>query len=126
MAKDAEKLVRDHEEVESERVEPVSETFSPDTDPWCRLGLDEAAARRLQRLKFSHPTPIQTACIPKAIRDRRDILAAAKTGSGKTLAFGLPIIHMIAQQKLSKKNKGKAKDQEDSAPASKKRRKKDN
>jgi ATP-dependent RNA helicase DDX24/MAK5 len=107
MAKDSEKLVRDREELErEERLEPGAETFSPDTDPWCRLGLGESVALRLQRLNFSRPTPIQTACIPKAIRDRRDILAAAKTGSGKTLAFGLPIMHMIAQHKLRKKNQG--------------------
>ena len=31
-------------------------------------------------------------CLPPALQQRKDIVAAAETGSGKTLAFGLPIL----------------------------------
>jgi len=46
-------------------------------------------------LKFTAPTPIQEAVLLPAIRDWKDVSAAATTGSGKTLAFGLPIIHRL-------------------------------
>ena len=72
---------------------------------WSRLGLNLNICNALLKKKFNMPTEIQKACLPKAIRDRRDILAAAKTGSGKTLAFGLPIIQLIMEKKLIAKEK---------------------
>lgn len=49
----------------------------------------------LSRLGFPKPTPVQARCLTPAVRQRKDIVAAAETGSGKTLAFGLPILHHI-------------------------------
>jgi superfamily II DNA/RNA helicase len=43
------------------------------------------------KLKFLHPTDIQTQSYDAAIT-RRDVLARARTGTGKTLAFLLPSI----------------------------------
>jgi len=76
---------------------------------WSRLGLNLNICNTLLKKQFKIPTDIQKACLPKAIRDRRDILAAAKTGSGKTLAFGLPIIQLIMEKKLIAKEKKKRK-----------------
>ena len=72
---------------------------------WSRLGLNLNICKSLLKKQFNSPTDIQKACLQKAIRDRRDILAAAKTGSGKTLAFGLPIIQLIMEKKIIAKEK---------------------
>lgn len=85
---------------------------------WSRMGLNLNICKSLLRKQFKTPTDIQKSCLQKAIRDRRDILAAAKTGSGKTLAFGLPIIQLIMEKKLIAKEKAK-KSQSKPAPASK-------
>ncbi|MCO5167426.1 MAG: DEAD/DEAH box helicase [Planctomycetes bacterium] len=44
----------------------------------------------LAALGFTHPTPVQTACLAAGLG--RDLLVQARTGSGKTLAFGLPLL----------------------------------
>ncbi len=41
---------------------------------------------------FAAPLPIQSAVIPRAIRDRLDIFGCAETGSGKTLAYAVPVM----------------------------------
>ncbi len=41
---------------------------------------------------FAAPLPIQTAVIPRAVRDRLDIFGCAETGSGKTLAYAVPVM----------------------------------
>ncbi|KAJ2785441.1 RNA-dependent ATPase [Coemansia javaensis] len=46
--------------------------------------------------RFAKPTPIQSACWP-IVAGRRDAVGIAETGSGKTLAFGLPVLHLVAQ-----------------------------
>ena len=76
-------------------IEPASAPV--DVSAWSDFGLDAALLGTLASSGFATPTPIQTACLPAAIRDRRDIIGAAQTGSGKTLAFGLPILHVLAQ-----------------------------
>jgi len=53
-------------------------------------------------LQFMKPTPIQESVLLPAIRDWKDISAAATTGSGKTLAFGLPILHRLLTLRESK------------------------
>lgn len=88
---------------------------------WSRMGLNLNICKSLLRKQFKTPTDIQKACLQKAIRDRRDILAAAKTGSGKTLAFGLPIIQLIMEKKLIAKEKAK-KSRSNPTPASTKAR----
>jgi len=58
------------------------------------LGLDPRLLRALNKREFKTPTPVQSACISKAL-EGRDIVARARTGSGKTLAYLLPAFHRI-------------------------------
>jgi ATP-dependent RNA helicase DDX24/MAK5 len=85
---------------------------------WNELGLKSELLRAIDELQFRQPTPIQREAIPKAIRDRKDIVGAAETvimhtvqfqsslnvffnlkqGSGKTLAFGLPMLQLLMEE----------------------------
>ncbi len=56
----------------------------------------------LEKLGFKKPTDIQYKSIPPILRGE-DVLAIAQTGTGKTAAFAIPIIHLIHQQKSSKR-----------------------
>ena len=58
------------------------------------LGLSEALQHNLAAEGYTSATPIQIRAIP-AIREGRDVLAAAQTGTGKTAAFTLPILDML-------------------------------
>src|SRR5580692_9697195 len=42
-------------------------------------------------MKFTVPTPVQSASIPMAL-EGKDILGTAQTGTGKTGAFGIPLL----------------------------------
>ncbi|XP_070556950.1 ATP-dependent RNA helicase DDX24-like [Ptychodera flava] len=64
---------------------------------WLNLYVPEPILHGLADKGFTTPTPIQTRCLPPAIRDYQDIIGAAETGSGKTLAFGIPILHHILE-----------------------------
>ena len=48
----------------------------------------------LSQMKFTQPTPIQSATIPIALLGR-DICACAATGTGKTAAFMLPVMERL-------------------------------
>ncbi|MEN9342161.1 MAG: hypothetical protein RIQ54_417, partial [Candidatus Parcubacteria bacterium] len=60
------------------------------------LGIAPALLTTLQKIGFSHPTPIQEQSIPVAI-EGKDIMGIAQTGTGKTLAFGIPLIQQLLQ-----------------------------
>ncbi|KAF2105739.1 P-loop containing nucleoside triphosphate hydrolase protein [Lophiotrema nucula] len=62
-----------------------------DVSAWEGLGLSQATLASLSRLRFPHPTTIQSSAIP-AILAGHDVIGKASTGSGKTLAFGIPIL----------------------------------
>src|SRR5438132_11521264 len=53
------------------------------------LGLSAPIRQSIREVGFEHPTPIQSAVIPPALRGQ-DIIALAQTGSGKTAAFVIP------------------------------------
>ncbi len=55
------------------------------------LGLPRAVLDALEHAGYRHPTPIQRAVIPPALR-KRDVVGQAQTGSGKTAAFLLPFM----------------------------------
>jgi len=62
------------------------------------LGIAPKILEVLDRLKFTHPTPIQHKAIPIAI-DGTDIIGVAQTGTGKTLAFAIPVIQRLSHNK---------------------------
>jgi ATP-dependent RNA helicase RhlE len=63
------------------------------------LGLDRSLVARCEALGYTEPTPIQKQAIPLVL-DGEDMIACAETGTGKTAAFLLPILHIIAEEKL--------------------------
>uniref|UniRef100_A0AAQ6AF41 ATP-dependent RNA helicase n=1 Tax=Amphiprion ocellaris TaxID=80972 RepID=A0AAQ6AF41_AMPOC len=69
--------------------------------------LNEKILETLDELKFTHMTPVQSACIP-LFMSNKDVAAEAVTGSGKTLAFVIPIIELLLkrEEKLKKMQVG--------------------
>lgn len=63
------------------------------------FGFAEPLARALQQCGYATPTAIQSAVIAPQI-EGADLLALAETGSGKTAAFVLPILQMLATEKV--------------------------
>jgi len=63
--------------------------------------LNDNLLKALKNLKYSEPTPIQTAAIP-VILQKKDFLGIAQTGTGKTAAFSLPILHLLSEEPSSK------------------------
>lgn len=60
-----------------------------------KLGLQPDALSAIEKLGFTHPTPIQQLVIPAVLEDKNDIIGLAQTGTGKTAAYGLPIVQMM-------------------------------
>lgn len=58
------------------------------------LGLNEALLSGVKGCGFVHPTKIQSALIPPALRGEH-LFGQAKTGTGKTAAFGIPALQII-------------------------------
>ncbi|XP_041815732.1 ATP-dependent RNA helicase DDX55 [Chelmon rostratus] len=69
--------------------------------------LNDSILQTLDELKFTHMTPVQSACIP-LFMSNKDVAAEAVTGSGKTLAFVIPIIELLLrrEEKLKKMQVG--------------------
>ncbi|CAJ1070065.1 ATP-dependent RNA helicase DDX55 [Xyrichtys novacula] len=69
--------------------------------------LNQSILETLEELKFTHMTPVQSACIP-LFMSNKDVAAEAVTGSGKTLAFVIPIIELLLkrEEKLKKMQVG--------------------
>ncbi|XP_008285566.1 ATP-dependent RNA helicase DDX55 [Stegastes partitus] len=69
--------------------------------------LNDKILETLDELKFTHMTPVQSACIP-LFMSNKDVAAEAVTGSGKTLAFVIPIIELLLkrEEKLKKMQVG--------------------
>jgi ATP-dependent RNA helicase DeaD len=58
------------------------------------MDLSPTMLRALKHARYTRPTPIQAAFIPRAL-DGQDVIGQAKTGTGKTAAFGIPLIEML-------------------------------
>ncbi|HEX2121913.1 MAG TPA: DEAD/DEAH box helicase [Thermoanaerobaculia bacterium] len=58
------------------------------------LGLSSEIAGTIKEIGFVHPTPIQAAVIPLALKGG-DVIGLAQTGSGKTAAFALPMAERL-------------------------------
>ncbi|XP_070845754.1 ATP-dependent RNA helicase DDX55 [Chaetodon trifascialis] len=69
--------------------------------------LSDKILQTLDELKFTHMTPVQSACIP-LFMSNKDVAAEAVTGSGKTLAFVIPILELLLkrEEKLKKMQVG--------------------
>jgi ATP-dependent RNA helicase RhlE len=61
--------------------------------------------QNLAAMGFKRPTDIQFKAIPP-ILNGEDVLAIAQTGTGKTAAFAIPILHMLHEQKRSRRTEG--------------------
>ncbi|XP_077998273.1 ATP-dependent RNA helicase DDX55-like [Glandiceps talaboti] len=59
--------------------------------------LSQSIAKTLKKLKFTHMTPVQAACIP-VFMTNKDVAAEAVTGSGKTLAFLIPMLEILLKR----------------------------
>jgi len=64
------------------------------------LGVAEPLLRALAAQNYSEPTPIQTQTIPLILAGS-DVLGIAQTGTGKTAAFGLPLLQMLAANRVA-------------------------
>lgn len=65
------------------------------------FNLDSRLSQAVKTSGFTEPTPIQSASIPLALNDKKDIIAKARTGSGKTLAYLLPIIQLLVEKEAT-------------------------
>lgn len=61
-------------------------------DSFDNLKLSTHLASAVSELKFTTPTPVQSAAFP-VILSGRDMVGIAQTGTGKTLAYLLPLLH---------------------------------
>jgi ATP-dependent RNA helicase RhlE len=61
--------------------------------------------QNLAAMGHRRPTDIQFKSIPP-ILNGEDVLAIAQTGTGKTAAFAIPIVHMLHEQKRSRRTEG--------------------
>ena len=62
------------------------------------LGLEAGILKSITNVGFKHPTPIQEAVIPRALKGK-DIIGLAQTGSGKTAAFVIPVASRLLHGK---------------------------
>lgn len=60
------------------------------------LPLSAATRRAVDKMGYTHPTPVQRAVFEPAAAGR-DLVVQARTGTGKTAAFGLPIVDRLVQ-----------------------------
>jgi ATP-dependent RNA helicase RhlE len=61
------------------------------------LSISPSLKEQLTAARFSTPTPVQAAAIPKAL-EGKDVIATAQTGTGKTLAFLIPVMEKLSTQ----------------------------
>ena len=90
----------DDEEMDEESVDPAADPDHesappPEVDPamtFADLQLMRPLMDAINAAGYKHPTPIQEAVIPPALR-ARDVIGQAQTGTGKTAAFLIPFLN---------------------------------
>lgn len=65
-----------------------------------QLNLTEPLLKAIHKKGYLVPTPIQEQAIPMILRGK-DIFGCAQTGTGKTAAFTLPILQILAEDRVS-------------------------
>ncbi|RNF19692.1 ATP-dependent RNA helicase [Trypanosoma conorhini] len=75
---------------------------------WSELALDSRILEAIRRVKWKSPTPVQSACIPLALKGR-DLAVQSRTGSGKTGAFVIPILQRIITEAEQMRHRRSAK-----------------
>ena len=76
-------------------IEGIPQHPVPTTDlTFDNIGLSPAIVDVVRKFGFVHPTPIQAAVIPLALKGP-DVIGLAETGSGKTAAFVLPLAERL-------------------------------
>jgi ATP-dependent RNA helicase DeaD len=63
------------------------------------LPLSPEVRRALEKMGYSHPTPVQRAVFESAA-EGRSLVVQARTGTGKTAAFGLPLVDRLVRPAL--------------------------
>ena len=48
-------------------------------ETWGSISIPAQVFKSIQALGYTSPTPIQTACIPPAVKENKDIVGAAET-----------------------------------------------
>ena len=75
--------------------EPLEHQLPPETDPamtFADMKLIRPLFDAITQAGYVHPTPVQEAVIPVALRGK-DVIGQAQTGTGKTAAFLLPFMN---------------------------------
>lgn len=87
----------------SEDADPDHEALPPpETDPamtFADMKLMRPLLDAITHAGYTHPTPIQEAVIPPAVRGK-DVIGQAQTGTGKTAAFLIPFLNRWRPHKL--------------------------
>lgn len=82
--------------------EPPEHELPPETDPamtFADLKLMRPLYEAICHAGYVHPTPVQEAVIPVAMRGK-DVIGQAQTGTGKTAAFLIPFMNRWRPHKL--------------------------
>ncbi|HEX4613731.1 MAG TPA: DEAD/DEAH box helicase [Urbifossiella sp.] len=82
--------------------EPPEHQLPPETDPavtFADMQLMRPLLDAVTAAGYVHPTPVQEAVIPVAMRGK-DVIGQAQTGTGKTAAFLLPFMNRWRPHKL--------------------------
>jgi ATP-dependent RNA helicase DeaD len=82
--------------------EPLEHQLPPETDPamtFADMKLIRPLFDAVTHAGYVHPTPVQEAVIPVAMRGK-DVIGQAQTGTGKTAAFLLPFMNRWRPHKL--------------------------
>ena len=66
------------------------------------LGLSKQLLQTISKEGYSVPTPVQESAIPLLLKGH-DVLGVAQTGTGKTAAFALPVLQIMAREKIQGK-----------------------
>jgi ATP-dependent RNA helicase RhlE len=63
-----------------------------------------ALEKNITEMGFRRPTDIQFKSIPPILKGE-DVLAVAQTGTGKTAAFAIPVLHILSENRLKRREK---------------------